>query len=70
MKNIGYIGWSWHGNGVNECNLDLSALNMVKGDKAIESNWLTNDYTVFGDELVNYPQYGIRDTAAMASYFL
>ena len=30
-KSVGYLGWSWLGNGRGDCNTDLAPLNIVKG---------------------------------------
>jgi hypothetical protein len=44
-------------------------LNIVKGDASNELTWTVNDYTEWGNILVNYEGYGIKDTGVPASYF-
>lgn len=54
--NIGYIGWSWSGNG--SCCVDLDIVN----------NFNPNSLTSWGEMLIESP-YGIRNTSVRASVF-
>jgi len=70
-KNIGYIGWSWHGNGYGECGSNLAPLNMVQGDaQSGAASWSTNTYTTWGNAIVWFPEFGIKATSKTASIFL
>jgi len=54
--NLGYIGWSWKGNGAGY------------GDIDIVSSWSTHELTPWGEILVN-DEYGIRATSRLATIF-
>jgi len=72
-KNVGYIAWSWHGNGKGDCNYDLanpsSSLNMVKGSADDASTWTRSDFTEFGNAVVWYQEFGIKATSKRATIF-
>jgi|GEM_PF-1218783 len=57
-KQIGWLAWSWNGNGDN-------VLDMVK-------NWQYNsdaDLKTYGQLIINHPLYGLRATAVAATVF-
>ncbi|PRX35602.1 mannan endo-1,4-beta-mannosidase [Orenia metallireducens] len=56
QKGVGYIGWSWYGNGDNWIYLD------------IVTDWSGSSYTEWGNVLINGSN-GIRETSAIASVF-
>ncbi len=56
QQGIGYLGWSWSGNGSCCTSLD------------IVTNWNPNNFSTWGDILFN-STYGIKATAQLASIF-
>ncbi|RNA11411.1 Mannan endo-1-4-beta-mannosidase, partial [Brachionus plicatilis] len=62
-KNIGYLGWSWHGNGRSSGCQTESDLNMVPGNAESALTWKQNIYTPWGQALVYYTNFGIKDTS-------
>ena len=70
-KRIGYLGWSWAGNG-NDCNTSLTPLNLVSGNQDLEYTWLkssTNDLTEWGKRLFTTPNVGIQATSVKGTFF-
>lgn len=59
----GYIGWSWHGNGMGECSINLNYLDVATTweGASLGSAW--------GNHLVNYTGYGIASTSVRATIF-
>lgn len=53
---VGYLGWSWSGNG--DCCVDLD----------IVRNWNPNDLSPWGDRLLNSPN-GIKATSVLATVY-
>lgn len=53
---IGYLGWSWSGNGASTADLD------------IVNNWNNQSLSRWGDRLIN-GNYGIRTTSVIASVY-
>jgi len=69
-KNIGYLGWSWQGNGNNECNVSLEKLNMVTGNpQSGKQTWTHNSYSNWGNAIVWFTEFGIKATSKPATVF-
>ncbi|CAF0900463.1 unnamed protein product [Didymodactylos carnosus] len=58
---IGYIGWSWKGNGNDECGHVMSYLDMSK-------DWNGTQLTQWGNSLI-YNEYGINQTSSTCTIF-
>lgn len=70
-KRIGYLGWSWAGNG-DDCGQTLTPLNLVSGDQNQEYTWLkstTNDLTEWGKRLFTTAGVGIQATSVKGAFF-
>ena len=61
---IGYLGWSWAGNGNDDCG-SISYLDIVQN-----TNWNSNGpFSWWGEELINKASTGIRATSRRATVF-
>lgn len=54
QKNVGYVAWSWKGNGGTDITLDMS------------SDWAGTNLTTWGKYVFCEPNYGIQATSKMA----
>lgn len=55
-KSVGYIGWSWYGNGTDWIYLDIA------------NDWSGSSFTEWGNKLLNYKN-GIKNTSKICSVF-
>lgn len=55
-KSVGYIGWSWYGNGTDWIYLDIA------------NDWSGNSLTEWGNKLLNYKN-GVKNTSKICSVF-
>jgi hypothetical protein len=63
------IGWAWLGNGSGYCNSNLQELDIVNSSPSDGRSWTSTTYTSWGNALIYYTGYGIRDTGVKATHF-